>query len=291
MIDERSALDHMLKDGRRLGYAEYGAAEGRPVFYFHGFPGSRLEAILADAVASRLGIRLIAVDRPGYGRSDDLPGRRLSDWPADVAALADALELKDFGILGVSGGAPFALACAAALPERVKLLSLVCPLGPLGDPALSRQLPWSLRSALAGSQRFPGFSRWLGGRVLRLAIRYPEGVLRALLLGAPPEDRVIFRDLGIFATMAQSLRESLAQKGRGVIADMAIYRAAWGFPLSDLDLPVRLWHGTADRTVPRVLVNHLAACLPHCRLRLVPDEGHFSLPLRHMDEILAEHRG
>ncbi len=290
MTDERSVLVHVLVDGRRLGYAEYGAVAGRPVFYFHGFPGSRLEAGLADGAAARLGIRLIAVDRPGYGRSDDQPGRRLGDWPADVASLADALGLKRFGILSVSGGAPFALACAAALPERVELLSLVCPLGHLGDPELSRQLPWPLRSALSVSQRFSGFSRWLGGGLLRLTCRYPEGVLRALLLGAPPEDRAIFRDAGIFPAMVQSLREALSQKGRGVSADMAIYRAAWCFPLPELDLPVRLWHGTADRTVPRVLVDHLVASLAQCRSRLIPDEGHFSLPLRYMGEILAEHR-
>lgn len=289
MIEERRTLTHVLVDGRRLGYAEYGAAEGRALFYFHGFPGSRLEGVLADGAAARLGIRLIAVDRPGYGRSDDLPGRRLGDWPADVAALADALGLKRFGILGVSGGAPFALACAAALPERVELLSLVCPLGPLGEPELSRRLPWPMRGALLLSHRFPGFSRWLGDRLLRLACRYPEGVLRALLLAASPQDRALFRDVGVFSAMVQSLREALAQKGRGVIADMAIYHGAWGFPLPELDLPVRLWHGSEDRTVPRVLVDHLAASLPHCRSRLIPGEGHFSLPLRHMEDILAEH--
>lgn len=291
MTEERSALVHVLVDGRRLGYAEYGAVEGRPVFYFHGFPGSRLEAVLADGAAARLGIRLLALDRPGYGRSDGLPGRRLVDWPADVAALADALGLKRFGLLGVSGGAPFALACAAAHPERVGLLSLVCPLGPLGEPELTRQLPWPLRGALLMSQRFSGFSRWLGGRLLRLTCRRPEEVLRALLLVAPSEDRAIFRDVGVFSAMVQSLRESLAQQGRGAVADMAIYRAAWGFPLTELDLPVRLWHGSADRTVPRALVDHLAASLPHCRSYLIPDEGHFSLPLRHMEEILAEHLG
>lgn len=291
MTDERSVRVLPLRDGRRLGYGEYGAPEGRPVFYFHGFPGSRLEAVLADAAAARQGIRLIAVDRPGYGRSDDLPGRRLGDWPADVAALANALGLKGFSILGVSGGAPFALACAAAYPERVTLVSLVCPLGPLGDPALSHRLSWPLRGTLRLSQHFPGFSRWMGGCFLRLLCRYPEGVLRALLLGAPPQDRAIFRDKGMFSAMAQSLGESLAQKGRGVIADMAIYHHPWDFPLPKLDLPVRLWHGTADRIVPRMLVDHLAASLPHCRLHLIFDEGHFSLPLRHMNEILAGHRG
>ncbi|MDX9710541.1 MAG: alpha/beta hydrolase [Trichloromonas sp.] len=291
MTDERSVLVHVLVDGRRLGYAEYGTLKGRPVFYFHGFPGSRLEAVLADAAAARLEIRLIAVDRPGYGRSDDLPGRRLGDWPKDVAALAAALGLGKFGILGVSGGAPFALACAAAFPERVKLLSLVCPLGPLGDPSLSRQLPWPMRGALLLSHRFPGFSRWLGGGLLRLACRYPEGVLRALLLAAPPQDRALFRDADILSAMVQSLRQALSQRGRGVSADLAIYHEAWDFPLSELDLPVRLWHGTADRTVPRVLVDYLAASLPQCRLRLIPGEGHFSLPLRNMEEILADHRG
>jgi len=291
MAEDSRALVHVLKDGRKLAYAEYGAEGGRPVFYFHGFPGSRLEAILAEGAAARLGIRLIALDRPGYGCSDDLPGRRLADWPLDVKALADALGLNRFGLLGVSGGAPFALACAAALSERVELLSLVCPLGPLGEPELYHQLPWPIRSALAVAQHFPGFSRWLGCRLLHLACRYPEGVPRVLLLGAPPEDRAIFRDEGVFSTMHQSLRIALAQKGRGVIADMAIYQAAWGFSLPEIDLPVRLWHGSADRTVPRVLVDHLAASLPQCTTRLIPGEGHFSLPLRHMEEILAEHQG
>ncbi|MDY0268122.1 alpha/beta fold hydrolase [Trichloromonas sp.] len=277
MTGAGNALIHKLVDGRRLGYAEYGMTEGRPLFYFHGFPGSRLEAALADGAAARLGIRLLALDRPGYGLSDDLPDRRLDDWPVDVAALADALGLKRFDIFGVSGGAPFALACAAAFPERVEFLSLVCPLGPLGAPELYRRLPWLLRLALSVSQRFPDFSKGVGGNLLRLIHRYPEGVLRALLLGAAPQDREVFRDVGVFAAMAQSLREALSQKGRGAVADMAVYHRTWGFPLSALDLPVQLWHGSAN--------------LPHCTLHLVPGEGHFSLPLRHMDEILAKHQG
>src|SRR5262249_37258319 len=97
-----------LADGRRLAFCEYGAPQGKPVFSFPGWPGSRLEARLAAPTARRFNARLIAVDRPGFGRSDFKKRRTLVDWPGDVAKLADALGLDRFSIAGVSGGGPYA---------------------------------------------------------------------------------------------------------------------------------------------------------------------------------------
>ena len=114
-----------LPDGRRLAYAQWGDLLGMPVFYCHGFPGSRLEAHLGDAAARRLGIRLIAPDRPGFGESTLQPHRRLSDWPDDLIALADSLELDRFHLLGVSGGGPYALACGQLIGARIALDSFV----------------------------------------------------------------------------------------------------------------------------------------------------------------------
>ncbi|WP_455385831.1 alpha/beta fold hydrolase, partial [Acidihalobacter prosperus] len=128
-VSDRSSILR-LPDGRRLAYAEYGDPRGRPLIYNHGLLSSRFEAVFADGAARRLGLRLIAVDRPGCGGSDPLPGRRLLDWPGDVAALAAALRLPHFHVFGVSGGGPYALACASALAGRVTGLTLVCPLGP-----------------------------------------------------------------------------------------------------------------------------------------------------------------
>src|SRR5438552_17010722 len=108
-----------LRDGRRLGYAEYGDPAGVAVFYFHGTPGSRLEGTIADEAAKRLRVRLIAIDRPGVGLSTFKPRRKLRDWPADVIALADALGIDRFAIVGLSGGGPHALAGARYIGTRL----------------------------------------------------------------------------------------------------------------------------------------------------------------------------
>ena len=127
-----------LADGRTLACLEFGDPAGPPVLYFHGYPGSRLEARVAADAARRLGLRLLAVDRPGFGQSTFQAGRTVGGWAADVAALADHLALERFSLVGVSGGAPYALACAAQLSHRLARVALVCPLGPL-DVANGRE--------------------------------------------------------------------------------------------------------------------------------------------------------
>src|SRR5215475_3198278 len=109
-----------LADGRALGYAEFGDSGGEPFFYFHGHPGSRLEARFAESAATAAGVRIIALDRPGYGLSDWQPGRAILDWPADVTEAADLLGIGGFSVVGGSGGGPYALACAYRLPDRVR---------------------------------------------------------------------------------------------------------------------------------------------------------------------------
>jgi len=114
----------LLSDGRRLSFQESGSADGHPVLYFHGFPGSRLEAGFADPAAKRHSLRIIGVDRPGFGLSDFQPGRRLIDWPHDVTQLADALNIKRFAVLGVSGGGPYAAVCAFKIPSRLTVAGI-----------------------------------------------------------------------------------------------------------------------------------------------------------------------
>ena len=123
-----------LKGGRRLAYATYGVAEGIPVIALHGLPGSRLQYYPDDAITAAANVCLIVPDRPGYGFSDPLPERRVVDWAADVATLADTLGIRRFRVLGLSGGGPYALACAATLRDRVVRVSLVSALGPLDTP-------------------------------------------------------------------------------------------------------------------------------------------------------------
>jgi pimeloyl-ACP methyl ester carboxylesterase len=279
-----------LADGRQLGYAEFGDPQGRPVFYFHGFPGSRLEAQLGDAAARRQGVRLLAVDRPGYGLSQDLPGRQLLDWPRDLIQLADAIGLQRFGVVGVSGGGPFALACAAVLGDRVSGVALVCPLGPIGDSASHPFQTRPIRTLLALGRKLPRLSRWFGRRIAWLVGRRPQSILTVLSLTVTAVDRQLLKQPGFRDIMARSALEAFARGGLGPGGDMQIYASPWGFDPAEVALPVTLWQGLDDRATPPAMAELLASRLPAGRLRLIDGEGHFSLPVGYMDEILAEVR-
>ena len=124
----------VLSGGRKLGYSEYGAPRGLPILGFHGTPGSRFMFRLVHEPARRLGIRIIAPERPGFGLSTFQRNRTLADWASDIAELADHLGLQHFGVAGISGGGPYAVACAALLPTRVTAAALMGPVGPLLPP-------------------------------------------------------------------------------------------------------------------------------------------------------------
>jgi pimeloyl-ACP methyl ester carboxylesterase len=135
---------HRLADGRQLAFNEYGVANGQPVFFFHGGNDSRLEAVLLEAAASDLGLRLVAPDRPGYGRSDPQSGRRLLDWPQDVAQLATGLGIASFAVVGHSGGGPHAAAVATRYRSgfRASRWSVVPPHPPVPTAACIQCSGW-----------------------------------------------------------------------------------------------------------------------------------------------------
>jgi pimeloyl-ACP methyl ester carboxylesterase len=126
-----------LAGGRDLGYDEHGPLDGAPLFYFHGSPSTRLEWNLLgnESLRKRLKVRVIAPDRPGLGASDFQPGRQIADWPTDVIALADRLQLSRFAILNYSGGGPYAVACALQILERLTRMAVGTAL--FGEPGLS----------------------------------------------------------------------------------------------------------------------------------------------------------
>lgn len=118
-MESRTDQVFKLSDGRSLGYAEYGAEDGRPIFFFHGSQSSRFERHPDDSIAVRNNARVIVVDRPGHGLSDFQPGRTILDGPADIVELADGLGLDRFGVMGMSAGGPYALACGLLIPDRL----------------------------------------------------------------------------------------------------------------------------------------------------------------------------
>lgn len=276
-----------LRDGRRLGYAEFGAPGGRPVLLCHGFPASRLDGRLGHAAALRLNVRLIAPDRPGYGLSDLQPERRISDWPRDVLELADALSLGRFPVLGVSGGGPYALACAGTIPERLTSLGIVCGLGQAELGKDTAGMNAFARASFALARSAPSLSQ-VFNRVLAPVLRSsPRLMLRLLASRLPPPDREVLSNPATFALFADSYREAFRKGGRGAALDMILYAKPWEIAVESIRVPCHLWHGEQDTTVPVAMGKRLAAMLPDCRARFYADEGHFSLPVRRMDEILA----
>jgi pimeloyl-ACP methyl ester carboxylesterase len=276
-----------LPDGRALGYCEYGDPQGVSIIYCHGFPGSRLEAAITQPVARRLGLRIISADRPGFGLSDPQPGRTLLDWPKDVAVLAESLGLERFAMLGVSGGGPYALACAHALAGRLTAMTIVCGLAPLTAPGILTHANWLARTSFVLARRAPRalklFHTFITLGIMRA---HPRRVLR-WMAGLSVADRKLVEREEFLDAMAASIRESLRQDAGGVTAEFPLYARDWGFSLNEIQLPVQLWQGDADTTVPIGHARYLADALPNARLTVVPGEGHFSLPVDHMVEILT----
>jgi pimeloyl-ACP methyl ester carboxylesterase len=283
---------HTLADGRRLGYAEYGDRQGRPVFYFHGFPASRLEARILDDAARKTGIWMIAPERPGYGLSDFQPGRRMLDWPEDVLDLARTLGLERFAILGMSGGGPYALACGWRYPERLDGLVLVGCLGPVYEDWARTSMYWPGRLGFGLGQRAP----WLlpvvyGGLTVKVLRHYPEWLQLLMTLARPGADQKVFERPEIRRPLLASLRESLRQGASIAIQEFVLYSHPWGFPLEEVGVAVELWQGIADGVVPVVHAEYFAKVLPNVRPRFIPGEAHFSLPVNYMEEILLSMTG
>lgn len=288
----RSCTPVRLRDGRAIGVAEYGACDGAPVFYFHGFPASRLEARLASDAAARAGVRLIALDRPGYGESDPLPGRTIADWADDVAQVADRLGLDRFAIVGVSGGGPYALACGSALPHRVSAVAVVGGLGMLSPGSEATDFAWLPRMSFRLARDWPAASHALNRSLAGLVRRRPDLMLTLLAARMSSADRQVL-DGEVIASLAASVSEALRRGADAATRELALYANPWNFSLDAIRAPCYLWYGEDDRTVPASVGRRLAAQLPGSRAVFLRDEGHFSLPLRHAQRILGalcEHR-
>ena len=236
-----------LNDGRSLAYAEWGRADGRPVFLLHGMPGSRL--FCPDpAITAAADVRLIAVDRPGYGGSDPRSGRRITDGARDIGELATALGISRFSVVGWSSGGPYALACAALLEDRVETVAVIAGDAPTEEfPGLLDALPTVTRdripSIVAGDR---DAVTGLEGRIQPYADD-PSRILSAGGDGLPDDPDVrLRRDPGVREALEAMFVEAFRQGVAGFRDDWIATYAPWGFELADVRRPVDLWRGDAD---------------------------------------------
>lgn len=275
-----------LRDGRTLGIEECGDPGGMPVLYFHGFPGSRLEVRLADQSAARLNVRLIGIDRPGYGISDFKPDRNLIDWPDDVVELADHFGLDRFVVMGISGGGPYAAACAYKIPHRLTAVGIGCGLGPIDPAGMPAKMTWINRFGLKFAGYTPSLTKVMFLPLAYILRHHPEKVLASMANLAKEPDRSVLQSMQIKQIMAASFRESIRRGTSGAIHDLMLFAKPWGFDLQDIRTRIYLWHGEKDVIVPSSMGRHLAAAIPNCRAVFFSEEGHFSLVIHHMDKFI-----
>ncbi len=276
-----------LKDKRQISYIECGDPKGVPFFYFHGFPGSRLEACMIHEPAATLGIRLISPDRPGYGGSTCKKNRSLKDWPNDVIELADRLGIQKFSIIGVSGGAPYACACARYIPERILSLGLMCGMGPANHRWQRKNMQPVARKFLSMASLSPKMTDWLLGSIARKWLKKkPSVAMRLLAFKSPMVDQAAVKEKSSREIMIDSLKEAFAQGGAGPVQDLVLYASDWGFQVKEIQRKVYLWHGEIDTTVPVDFARRYHSDLPDSELRTFPEEGHFSLPMKRYPEFL-----
>jgi pimeloyl-ACP methyl ester carboxylesterase len=274
-----------LGNGRAVGYSEWGDPDGAPVLGFLGTSLSWLAHLGHDAPRSA-GVRLVLVDRPGYGMSDLHPGRTLLDWPRDVEELADALGIGRFAVFGMSGGGPHAAACAYALPRRVTALGLVSSAGPVWDrPELIYSAPPHRRPLieLARRDRTAVASRLLEDcrdELARIGENSNENG------SGPTADREVLADPDVRARFDAASRETALRGPEGYAHDLyLLYVEPWGFRPEDIGVPTQVWHGDEDTAVPLGVAEFFAAAVPGAALHVVPGAGHLVL-WSHAQEIL-----
>ncbi|OYU69670.1 MAG: hypothetical protein CFE28_06435 [Alphaproteobacteria bacterium PA2] len=269
MIDQTLTL----ADGRTVGFSDYGKAGDAPVIWCHGGPGSRLEAAAAGVAVQALGLRVISIDRPGYGLSSLNTGRSIADWSPDCLAVADALGVDTFMTAGMSTGGAYALSVAANAPDRVKAVVTGCAMTDMRHPEARASMPgptthgvWdapSREAALAIAADTFGED---GGRMM--------GGLEGL-----PEADMVFLTHPDYAAGAEASRAAMFANGvQAYVDDRLADGVGWvSFDVGKVRCPVIIVHGESDTIVPVVAAHHTASLIPQAELRLFRPLGHFSV--------------
>lgn len=287
-----------LKSGRHLGYRELGNPQGIPLVFFHGFPGSSVQATIIEDQSVYAPFRVIAVDRPGFGDSEYDSARTIKTFARDIGELLDSLGIEKFHVLAVSGGNPYGFACAHELTGRVLSINSVSGLGPLFEPEFLADMKYVLRMGLQVSTRTGLADRalailWGAFTKLKRGKEAEEDApakmnagLKMFLRTIPEPDRAIILNEKLRQNLRRSMRNSFRQGSAGLAMDLRLMTQDWGIDFSSLKMPIRLWHGELDTIVPNSHSSKIAKKIPHAELTLMKGEGHYSLPIMRLNLIM-----
>ncbi len=283
-----TARQAQLQDGRRLGFAQFGDADGEPIIFFHDLWGNRNLRHPDDSILARLGIRLIGVDRPGYGMSTRKSGRSLMDVVDDVMLLSKAMKLERFSVLGFSAGGPYALACAYRFPQIVTRCAVVAPLPPMDHAQGFRAIHpvyGRLFQLAGGNESF--FRLLMRGFFWFDSQRGPDQFVKELGGLMTAADQKVLSNINLFNSRRDIWGE-IRSGGSDQLADeMVTLTKPWGFRLQSVSVPVDIWWGEADGFCAPGVGERMAGMIPNSQFRLEPQAGHFML-FSHWQAILQQ---
>ena len=281
-----------LKDGRTLGYAEYGDPDGRPVLEFHGWPGCRYEAWAYDEAGKKLGARVIGIDRPGFGLSTYKRAYRITDWPKDVAEFADALGIQKFPVLGISSGSPSAAVCARFLSDRLISCALVSPLAPLkveGEKIDAKKHIEKTEIQIAHLANTVSLAARLAfWYITRQFKKDPDKALQQFTKDMPESDLALMSDEALKDHFKRTALECSRNGTRGPIASVGLEVKPWGFRLQDIAMHVDIWQGELDNLALPAGSKYMASKLPDCELHMIPGAGHLTVVATHAEDVLRK---
>jgi pimeloyl-ACP methyl ester carboxylesterase len=281
-----------LRDGRRIGLAEFGPAEGRVVLWFHGTPGARRQVppAVRDAAFER-GVRVVSIERPGVGASTAHSYSSILDWTDDVGEVVDQLGIERYGVIGLSGGGPYVLACAYRFPERVVAAAVIGSVAPTrGEDAPEGgvvSLTARFNSLLGALEAPLRIGLWGTVRVLH-PFASPIFDLYARL--SPAGDQDVFASPGVKEMFIDDLLRATRCQCGAVVLDLVLFGRDWGFTPRDIVVPVYFWHGDEDYIVPVAHGQHLAGLVPGAELHVEVGAAHLAnltLGLEVLDALLA----
>lgn len=271
-------------DNRIISYQAWGDPSGKPVLYFHGFPGSHKQAQFLKPTAQKQNVYLIALDRPGYGESSvELANE--GNIGQMAIELMDHLKIKKFSVMGVSGGAPSAWQVAFLAPDRIHRLGIVCGLASFSEEFLEDFPPIHFY----GLKLFQKIPRTQLHRLMNFLVKPgpPKLKLRFIKSLLPPKDRELFNDPELLNHLVESMTWARQQRGQGIANDLHHFGSDW-WQKKGIQVPTYLWHGEKDRIVPASMSKKWKRLLPSIELQLEPEEGHYSLPVNKKAEILEK---
>lgn len=273
-----TARQAQLKDGRKLGFVEYGDPNGKPVIMFHDLWGNRNLRHPDDTILKQLGVRLIGMDRPGYGMSTRKPDRSLMDVVDDTLLLSKALKIENFCVLGFSAGVPYALACAYRFPQIVSRCAIVASLPPMDDPQGFKAVNGNYARLFQLAQGMESFFRfmmrgffWVDSR------REPKRYVAELTMSMPPVDQQIMRNPLVFNSRVDMWDDIRRNGSDSFVDEMVTLIKPWGFQLQSVQSPVDIWWGEADTFSAPLVGKRMADFLPNSTLHIEPQAGHLIL--------------